>query len=263
MGRRATLMHPELADLLDLSVRCRTQGQYQIEMGAWLDRAVGFDSLYLGPAFPEVPKDPFTLRVDEEARTRCEAQADLHWNDRIQLNRGAAQRGGVAVDVDVLGPRVRDRMFFYREVVAGLGIRLFAVGILEAPGRPTQCIYLGRTSRGARFKGGELAMLRAAVPILAMGHALHDRVAVSPGASDLDSRRGRLRDTPGPPAARLTAREDQILLYLSKGLRNAEIASALGTSPATVKNQVSAILTKLDVSNRTELAGRMAEGGGR
>lgn len=247
------LVHPQLAELLDLSVQSRSEAAYRAAAAEWLDRAVGFDSLYLGPALPETAKDPFVVRVDEAAMHRCEAQADLHWNDRIRLNRGVARRGGVAVDVDVLRPRERERMFFYREVVAGLGIRVFAAGILEAPGRPPQCIYLGRTSRGAQFKGGELAMLRAAVPILAMGHALHDRAAVAPPASAPDK-------PPPLPAVRLTAREDQILIYLSKGLRNAEIASALGTSPATVKNQVSAILAKLDVSNRTELAGRVAEG---
>ena len=222
-------------------------------MAVWLDSAVGFDSLYLGPALPEAAKDPFMVRVDEAAMQRCEAQADLHWNDRIRLNRSVARRGGVAVDVDVLRPAVRDRMFFYREVVAGLGIRVFAAGILDAPGRPAQCIYLGRTSRGAQFKGVELAMLRAAAPILAMGLALHDSANVAAAASAPSW-------PPPQPVVRLTAREDQILMYLSKGLRNAEIASALGTSPATVKNQVSAILAKLDVSNRTELAGRVAEG---
>lgn len=252
MGRRTTLVHPQLVELLDLSVQCPSEAEYQAAMGAWLDRAVGFDSLYLGPALPEVATGPFTVRVDERAMSRCEAQSDLHWNDRIRLNRGAALRGGVAVDVDVLRPGVRDRMFFYREVVAGLGIRVFAVGILEAPGRPPQCIYLGRTSRGARFKGRELAMLRAAVPILALGHALHERKVAPPPA--------RAPSQAPLPSPRLTAREDQILMYLSKGFRNAEIAAALGTSPATVKNQVSAILAKLDVSNRTELAGRVADG---
>lgn len=250
------LVHPRLAELLDLSVQCRAESEYRAAMAEWLDSAVGFDSLYLGPALPETAKAPFVVRVDEAAMHRCEAQADLHWNDRIRLNRGVARRGGVAVDVDVLRPRERDRMFFYREVVAGLGIRVFAAGILEAAGKPAQCIYLGRTSRGARFKGEELAILRAAVPILAMGHALHGgATSVSPSAGP--------PSRPAPPEARLTPREDQILLYLSKGLRNAEIAAALGTSPATVKNQVSAILSKLDVSNRTELAGRVAEIEGR
>ncbi len=252
------LVHPRLAELLDLSVQCRAESEYRAAMAEWLDSAVGFDSLYLGPALPASANDPFVVRVDEAALGRCEAQADLHWNDRVRLNRGVARRGGVAVDVDVLRPEVRDRMFFYREVVAGLGIRVFAAGILEAPGRPAHCIYLGRTSRGAAFKGGELDMLRAAMPILALGNALHDGASIA-SASTRSSSRPAL----AAPAARLTPREDQILLYLSKGLRNAEIAAALGTSPATVKNQVSAILAKLDVSNRTELAGRVAEAEGR
>ena len=61
--------------------------------------------------------------------------------------------------------------------------------------------------------------------------ALHDRAAVAPPASSPDK-------PPPLPTVRLTAREDQILVYLSKGLRNAEIASALGTSVGAAKANV-------------------------
>jgi DNA-binding NarL/FixJ family response regulator len=38
------------------------------------------------------------------------------------------------------------------------------------------------------------------------------------------------------------------------GLTNAEIAGALGTAASTVKTQISSILAKMNVANRTELA---------
>jgi DNA-binding CsgD family transcriptional regulator len=62
-----------------------------------------------------------------------------------------------------------------------------------------------------------------------------------------------------PPAAKangLTPREQEVLRFVCEGLTNAEIATALGTAPSTVKNQISSILGKMDVANRTELAAR-------
>ncbi len=66
---------------------------------------------------------------------------------------------------------------------------------------------------------------------------------------------------PPPPAAKahtnaLTPREQEVLRFVCEGLTNAEIATALGTAPSTVKNQISSILGKMDVANRTELAAR-------
>lgn len=52
----------------------------------------------------------------------------------------------------------------------------------------------------------------------------------------------------------LTRREVEVLAFLERGLTNRELARRLGISPATVKNHVHAILTKLDVSSRAEAA---------
>lgn len=56
------------------------------------------------------------------------------------------------------------------------------------------------------------------------------------------------------PTASLTQREQQVLQLVCEGLTNAEIASALGTAASTVKTQISTILSKMNVANRTELA---------
>lgn len=52
----------------------------------------------------------------------------------------------------------------------------------------------------------------------------------------------------------LTRREAEILELLGKGMRNRDIADALFLSERTVKNHVSAILSKLHVNSRTEAA---------
>ena len=49
----------------------------------------------------------------------------------------------------------------------------------------------------------------------------------------------------------LTPRETDVLRLMAGGYSNREIATALGTSEGTVKNQVSSILSKLGVRDRT------------
>jgi DNA-binding NarL/FixJ family response regulator len=52
----------------------------------------------------------------------------------------------------------------------------------------------------------------------------------------------------------LSQRELDVLRLLARGLSNAEIAQRLHLSEGTVRNYVSAILTKLEVSDRTQAA---------
>jgi DNA-binding NarL/FixJ family response regulator len=54
------------------------------------------------------------------------------------------------------------------------------------------------------------------------------------------------------PDSDLSAREQEVLRLLASGKSNKDIASQLGITEATVKCHVSAILVRLDVSDRTE-----------
>jgi DNA-binding NarL/FixJ family response regulator len=56
-------------------------------------------------------------------------------------------------------------------------------------------------------------------------------------------------------AETLTPRELEVLTLLGKGYSNAEIAAALTITPRTAKVHVQNILSKLDVTNRTEAVG--------
>lgn len=59
---------------------------------------------------------------------------------------------------------------------------------------------------------------------------------------------------PDAPIGNLTPREKEILLHLSDGLSNKEIARALGISDGTVKLHVKSILRKLNARSRVEAA---------
>ncbi len=64
-------------------------------------------------------------------------------------------------------------------------------------------------------------------------------------------------DEDGPTGASggpLTRRETEILPMIARGMRNRQIAEALGVSPHTVKLHAHNIMTKLGVENRTEAA---------
>lgn len=60
-------------------------------------------------------------------------------------------------------------------------------------------------------------------------------------------------------AAALTTRELQGGVLLGSGLSNKEIASQLQIEPATVKNHVHAVLTKLGVTRRSQVGARLRE----
>jgi DNA-binding NarL/FixJ family response regulator len=55
-----------------------------------------------------------------------------------------------------------------------------------------------------------------------------------------------------PPCSNLSAREHQVLELIVKGHNNKDIGDALGIGEATVKWHVSSILSRLNVSDRTQ-----------
>lgn len=59
---------------------------------------------------------------------------------------------------------------------------------------------------------------------------------------------------PLPIGHDLTAREREVLALIARGYSNIEIGDQLGVSPATVKNHLNSIFSKLHVTNRTEAA---------
>lgn len=59
---------------------------------------------------------------------------------------------------------------------------------------------------------------------------------------------------PGEPFYPLSSREMEVLLYVTQGMSNKEIALLLGISHQTVKNHVTSILRKLGVEDRTQAA---------
>ena len=115
------------------------------------------------------------------------------------------------------------------------GLRAGAKGYLLKDTSPEELVAaIKRASRGETVLGGPIAarlvaeLTRAPAP------------AAAPAAED------------GPEP--LTKREQEVIRLVGRGASNAEIADALYISEGTAKNNVSKILRKLDLRDRTQLA---------
>ncbi len=117
-----------------------------------------------------------------------------------------------------------------------------------------EAIALG--ARGFLLKDVTLDALAHAIRTVAAGGTL-----INPAVTDRVIR--GLARLDGVPAAAmpeaLTPRELEVLRLIASGASNREIAGALGTAEATVKNQASSIFAKLGVRDRTRAVLRALE----
>lgn len=87
-------------------------------------------------------------------------------------------------------------------------------------------------------------------------HRVHDGDAVfSPRLAGfvLDAFSGQVPPTSDPELDLLTAREQEVMRLIARGYTYREVASSLHLSVKTVETHVSAVLRKLQLSNRKEL----------
>jgi two-component system response regulator DevR len=64
----------------------------------------------------------------------------------------------------------------------------------------------------------------------------------------------------GPPDEQLSSQQQRVLALVADGKTNKEIAAELGLSPKTVKNYLSTVFEKLQVSRRSEAVARVIRG---
>jgi DNA-binding NarL/FixJ family response regulator len=107
---------------------------------------------------------------------------------------------------------------------------------------------------------GASGFVRKQAPVDELVHALRE---VASGRSLLDTTvttavLDRLRRTPARPVderlARLSRRELDVLGHVAEGMGNAEIAARLHLSEKTVKNHLTRVFAKLEVTRRSEAA---------
>ncbi len=113
-------------------------------------------------------------------------------------------------------------------------------------------------AKGYVLKGATHAELLRALRAVAGGEAIF-----SPAIATRLTRYLSKLPTPFAPQVfpELTDREREVLRFLAQGATNQEIAERLFLQPKTVRNHISNILAKLQVSGRTEAAKKAREEG--
>jgi DNA-binding NarL/FixJ family response regulator len=198
--------------------------------------------------------------VDDEALVRSGFELILSAADDIQVVATAVGAGAVDTvrrhrpDVLLLDIRMPDvdgltvlgqvRALPEAPVVAMLttfdtdeyvltALRSGAAGFLLKDTEPDQLAQQVRTLAG----GGVVMSPKASRAVL----------EAHPGASAVDA-------AEAARLGRLTGREREVLVLIAEGLSNAEIGARVHLSSGTVKDHVSAILTKLQVTSRVQAA---------
>jgi DNA-binding CsgD family transcriptional regulator len=180
-----------------------------------------------------------TMDKPDLCREAWAANAARYLDEGRPLFAAGIEQQGVVHDRDVLSARQRDHSTFYDEYMRPIGAKSCALLLVESGSSITQILSMTRTGASS-FSVGDLHVLRMLRPAVSVA------ARVFPGVP-------RATRTMHAPPSPLAAREAEIVGYLVRGLQNAEIASCIGTSKNTVRNQIQRIFRKLEVCTRAEL----------
>lgn len=193
--------------------------------------------------------------VREGVRMLLEGHPDLAlvaeaWNRAGALAAIARERPDlVLLDLDLGAESGLDLL---RELVAGdPELRVLVFTGVRDPELHRRAILLG--ALGVVPKEQAAAVLLAAIRKVHAGEAWIDRSMMAAVLQEARQTR-REEDPEAPKIADLTAREREIVGLVAHGNGTRQIASQLGISEKTVRNHLVSIYSKLDVSDRLELA---------
>ncbi len=127
------------------------------------------------------------------------------------------------------------------------GARVLVLTLSEEDATVLSSVRAGAS--GYLVKGVTSDRLLTAVRAVADGHAVF-----GPGLA------ARLLAPGDPDLPELSPREREVMEHVARGLTNVEIAETLVISPVTARNHVSSILTKLQVTNRTQAVIKFRDG---
>lgn len=211
---------------------------------------------------------PFTVLVADDhqlfrdglrtlLRTVSEAELVGEAADGAEAVRLAVQLQPDVVVMDIRMPGL-DGVAATRRILRDCpSVRVLMVTMLEDDASVLAAMRAG--ARGYVLKGADHAEIVRAIRAVAGGEGIFSP-AIAVRMADYFANL-----TLAPPVPELmpglTPREREILGLLSEGCKNAEIASRLSLSAKTVRNNVSNILTKLQVADRTQAAVRVLEAG--
>ncbi|TYB44892.1 response regulator transcription factor [Actinomadura chibensis] len=115
-------------------------------------------------------------------------------------------------------------------------------------------------ARGYLIKGADQAEILRAITAVAHGEIIFGP-ALAARITAYFARLAAATTAEPDPFPQLTGREREVLTLIAGGLTNRQIAERLSLSPKTIRNNVSAVLAKLQVADRTQAVLRAREAG--
>lgn len=143
---------------------------------------------------------------------------------------------------------------FLRELLdAAAGARVVMLTGVRDPEAHRRAVHLG--AMGLVLKDKATEVLIKAIEKVHAGEVWLDRSLTASVLSEMSQAREiRRADPDARRISSLTDREREIVGLVSEGLKNKQIADMLFISEATVRNHLTSILSKLELSDRFELA---------
>lgn len=226
---------PTSDELIGLAFEAKSRGEFRSEVLRRCLADMGADfAIFSGVATPPEPEEVLHLDMDVARVSR------LTYFERSPLLArafGQLRECGVMIDTEVYRPEERERLPYVERHQRAYGVTSSMVVSWVSRSQEAIVLMLARTGRPFAREHAESAgrLLRA----LAVSDASFDTVPSKRGSSCFEG---------------LTRRQREIVDYLCLGYSNAEIATACGISPLTVRNQLAKLFERHDVATRTELA---------
>lgn len=242
--RRSDDVARAMGELAELALSCDDQAAFRDRLIDRLDQLIGFDLASFHSAHD--PRQA-SMRVRGYDADLVAARLLGHMMEFEPGELEAADRGRPVVDTEVLSLRRREQLSLYREVLRPHGVSV----MMTAMWRDRDVgfgFHLARCGRGRRFHRHELQTLEQVLPAIKLAESYVSARALAasrPASRSFDA----WADQVG-----LTRAERRVTELVVRGLQNREIATLLGVSSLTVRNQLGAVFRKVDVTNRSELA---------
>jgi DNA-binding CsgD family transcriptional regulator len=231
--------------LCELAQRASDNLEFRRGALALLGESIRFDAALFHELSPRVPLERAALvgltpELIESSRARWDENAVLFG----RLRDLALEQAGVASDHDAFPVGSRARKNWDERVARPFRARATLAGHLIVREKIIGAVLLFRRT-AAGFSARDQAALRALLPALAVGDALHQALAANALAGPAVGL--RCQDQ------RLTPRQREIVERVALGHTNAQIGEALGLSANTVRNLLTDVRARLAAANRAEI----------
>jgi DNA-binding CsgD family transcriptional regulator len=210
--------------------------EFELGVLAVLSRHIGFEAGFFCDA---AGISDVSVGLDGQVRSVARQRRERMLPELARLTRAAQRAGGVVVDSELFGQRLK-QLVYYDTFMRPCRGRTTLLGILSCHGQARGNLILGRVRGSADFSSGERLALQQVLPTLGLSRDVYARASSN-----------------AAPALQLTPREREVAAHLRFGHTNEQIARALGTSPRTVRNQLSCIYQKLGVGSRAEVVAEL------